>query len=103
MAYMIDGKGPYPNKAGEHCGNHCKGSLPTRPLHETQDEARRRQEEWLATMRFGRPRSCETGTTEELEARGYVGLYLKEDSPPRDPISNAVDVPTPPELMELAP
>jgi hypothetical protein len=44
MAYMAsDGQGPYPNKAGEFCGNYYPA-----------------------------------GTIEEMEARGFVGLYLKK-------------------------
>lgn len=88
MAYMTkDGKGPHPNKAGEYYGNHRKGS------QYCTDEAT------LAIVRFGRPRPCKAGTTEEMEKRGLVGLYLKEDQKlgPDD-----VEIPTPPELMEPA-
>lgn len=56
MAYMThNGKGPYPNKRGEYCGNY----LPTA-----------NREQYLQKMRFGRPRPCESGTTKEMEARG---------------------------------
>lgn len=84
MAYMSQGAcpgGPYPNKAGEYCGNYLpesKGCL-------------------KAKMRFGRPRPCEAGTTEEMEANGYVGLYLKED---RQLLEWELECPTPPELLE---
>ncbi len=82
MAYMIDGKGPYPNKAGEFCGNHHPGldTYPSVSLQETPAEAQRRHQERLARMRFGKPSSCGMGTSEEMAAKGYVGLYLKEDS-----------------------
>ena len=101
MAYMLDGKGPYPNKTGEYCGNHLSGSMPLRSSNETRDEADRHQAEWLGRMRFGRPRACKAGTTKEMEARGFVGLYAKEDSP--NILGREIDVPTPPELMEPSP
>lgn len=60
MAYMTrDGKGPYPNKAGEYCGNH-------HPTHLRY--AGGAQEAYLNRMRFGRPRSCEAGTKEQMTA-----------------------------------
>lgn len=89
MAYMIDDKGPYPNKAGEYCGNH----------HPNDKYAR---QDYLDRMRFGRPHACESGTTEEMEAKGYVGLYLKEDDPLAYLGENGREIPTPPELMEPA-
>ena len=79
MAHLVGTKGPYPDKAGEFCGNHSPGSLPIRSFFETAEEAAPRQREYLARMRFGRPSNCDAGTTEEMVARGYVGLYLKED------------------------
>lgn len=85
MAYMTkDGLGPYPNKAGEYCGNH-------NPKYSQGGEVH-----W--TIRCGRPRPCKAGTTEELEADGWMGLYLKDDSPYSNP--GDADVPTPPELLE---
>lgn len=80
MAYMVDGKGPYPNKAGEYCGNHrgCKATIPE-------------------NMRIGRPCPCKAGTTAEREAQGYVGLYLKED---RKLMDWEEECETPPELTE---
>lgn len=50
-------------------------------------------------MRFGRPRSCATGTTEEMEKKGYVGLYLKKDSL-SESMNGDYEVPTPEELTE---
>lgn len=106
MAYLTkDGKGPYPNKAGEYCGNYNPNSY----FHEYTDlekfceqphneEEKKRHREWLSKMRFGRPRPCKAGTTEEMEVMGWVGLYLKEDSTFLLP--GATTVPTPPELME---
>lgn len=80
MAYMTNGKGPYPNKAGEYCGNHGRAVV-------TISE----------NMRAGRPRPCKAGTTAELQAQGVVGLYLKED---RKLMEWEEECPTPPGLME---
>lgn len=82
MAYMSKGAcpgGPYPNLAGEYCGNHCKGSRALAMFNETQQQADTAQRARLAKMRFGRPRPTSTYTTAELESMGMVGLYLKED------------------------
>lgn len=100
MAYMNKGVvpgGPYPNKAGEYCGNHLVGSTPTCRFDESPQEAATHQREYLGRMRFGRPHSCEVGTSAEMAARGYVGLYLKED---RSLMSWEVECETPPELTE---
>jgi hypothetical protein len=102
MAYMSKGVvpgGPYPNKAGEYCGNHHKGSPALARFHETQEQADAYQKEHLAKMRFGRPHPCKAGTTAELEAQGYVGLYLIED---RNLMSWEVECETPLELTEPA-
>lgn len=88
---MTDGAfpgGPYPNKAGEYCGNYY--------LHQSSEETERLKA-YLARMRFGRPRPCQAGTMEEMEKDGYVGLYLKED---RELMSWEKECPTPPELLE---
>ncbi len=79
MAHTIDGKGPYPDKAGEFCGNFHPDELPTRLFNESFAEAAERQKEWLGRMRFGKPSNCQVGTSEEMAAAGEVGLYLKED------------------------
>ena len=101
MAYKKkDGSGPYPNKAGEYCGNHQKGSPALRMTNETSEDAERRQDAWLARMRFGRPRPCHAGTTEDMEAMGYVGLYLLNDSPTS--FADDVEIETPDELKEPA-
>ena len=98
MAYMTkDGKGPYPNRAGEHCGNHLVGSRAYAADGESPEQAAKIQDCWLATMRFGLPRKCKAGTSEEIVANGWVGLYLKEDS---KLLPGEVEIPTPPELME---
>ena len=97
MAYMIDDKGPYPNKAGEYCGNHCIGSEPVLVLGESPQDTNRHQRAYLAKMRFGRPRATYAYTTRQLQGMGIVGLYLREDSPKRD---GAVQISTPSELME---
>lgn len=51
-------------------------------------------------MRFGRPRPCKAGTTEEMEAQGYVGLYLRETRPL---MHFEVECPTPDWLLEPPP
>lgn len=98
MAYMRGDEGPYPNKAGEYCGNHFLKSLPLRLNNESWAEAMRNQKAYLSKMRFGRPHPCEAGTTKEMAARGYVGLYLKQDRPLRP--GEGTEIPTPPELQE---
>lgn len=47
MAYMTkDGFGPYPNKAGEYCGNYLPESEPLPNLHKSlQEETQQRQED----------------------------------------------------------
>jgi len=100
MAYMTaDGQGPCPNKAGEYCGNHNPQYEPICCFHETPGQARQNERAWLSDKRFGKPHSCEAGTSEEMAAKGYVGLYLIEDCKwkLRD---GAYEIPTPPELME---
>ncbi len=77
MAHMSDGKGPYPDKAGEFCGNHHPGTPPMQAIGEGPFEAAQRQSEWLSIMRFGKPSSCEAGSSWAMSARGWVGLYLK--------------------------
>lgn len=98
MAHMVDYKGPYPDKAGEFCGNYntsnryppfCTGS-------ETPAQAQQHENEWLAKMRFGRPRPCKDKYV--TEENGWVGLYLKKDQP-----LFYFETPclTPPELLEV--
>ena len=102
MAYIDTTKPdepPYPNLAGEFCGNHFKGGRAYACDGQTQSEANEQQQTYLARMRFGRPRPDGTATTEELEARGLVGLYLKEDDF-RKLSKDEVACPTPPELLE---
>ncbi len=99
MAHMVDDKGPYPDNAGEYCGNHNPNDrypLP-RIASETPAQAQKRENEWLSRMRFGRPHATNEYTVEQLEADGIVGLYLKEDRPLFD---WETPCPTPPELLE---
>lgn len=101
MAYMTkDGKGPYPCYKDEYCGNHLVGSFPILNMHESPEEGKRNQEAFLARMRFGRPRSCKAFTTTEGESLGYVGLYLKEDSPPSHHMPGDILIDTPNKLRE---
>lgn len=84
MAYKReDGLGPFPCNAGEFCGNHVRGERPVCLFDETPQHAAEHQRRYLAMMRFGRPSKCEAGTSDEMAAQGFVGLYLKEDSPVR--------------------
>ncbi len=90
MAHMVGGKGPYPDKAGEFCGNfYPDGLLPP------DRGAASRQREYLVRMRFGRPRPCKA--TYVTADNGWVGLYLKTDRPLFD---WEVPCETPPELWE---
>lgn len=87
MAYMFEGRGPFPNKAGEFCGN-WDTNLPVPP-----------------DMRYGRPRPTKASTTAELEAQGIGGLYWLTDQGSgaglecnRD--KGITEVPTPSKLTE---
>ena len=97
MAHMIREQGPFPDKAGEFCGNYQPGSASAQGVYETPAEAKKREDEWLSRMRFGRPRPCKT--TSVTAENGWVGLYLKEDRPLFD---WETPCPTPPELLEPA-
>ena len=79
MAHIIHGVGPYPDKAGEFCGNHLPGRGLFYSFWESRESQERDQKSHLARMRFGKPSSCKAGTSEEMAANGWVGLYLKED------------------------
>lgn len=86
MAYMTaDGKGPYPNKAGEFCGNYHTS-------YGNDDRFLR------GTHRLGKPHACEAGTAEEMKAAGWMGTYLVKDL--NWIVPGAIEIPTPPELME---
>lgn len=87
MAYMVDGRGPFPNKAGEWCGNrYTSDPIPL-------------------GMRIGRPRPDKTRTTAKLESQGYCGVYwLRDQGTGADLECNRgkemVEVPAPPSLTE---
>lgn len=101
MAYMTkDGKGPYPCYAGEYCGNHHPDHMVYAQEGQTHEEAQAQAELSLAKMRFGRPHACKAGTSDEMAARGWIGLYLKQDDKVRLP--GEVEVATPDELREPA-
>jgi len=93
MAHMVDGKGPYPNKTGEFCGNYYPNSYDDF----INPQEIKSHEEWLSRMRFGRPHPTEKYTIAQLIAIGWVGLYLKEDRPLLD---FEIECPTPPKLLE---
>jgi hypothetical protein len=89
MAYMIGDKGPYPNKAGEFCGNY-RNDLRMPP-----------------TVRIGRPKPGRVATTAEMESQGHVGWYLLADLGDGAGLEcnhgkEITEVPTPPELAEPA-
>ena len=84
MAHRTDdNEGPFPDKAGEFYGNHHPDWPLYLSINDTTEEMRaaslKHHKEWLAGMRFGKPSNCAAGTSKEMEAQGYVGLYLKED------------------------
>lgn len=82
MAHMTDGKGPYPDLAGEFCGNHDPVSMNYPApcmIGKSQIDANRYRDEWLSKMRFGKPANCDHGTSGEMTAQGWVGLYLQEN------------------------
>jgi hypothetical protein len=82
--------GPYPHHAGDYCGNYHPDSQSF--ASKSVDKA------WLAKMRFGLPRPCAAGSTEEMKAQGLVGLYLREDE--KRLFDWEREIPTPDELKE---
>ena len=98
MAYKTkigeDWKGPFPNKAGEFCGNASLEGLVLASDKKTVLSTRIRGK--VDNLRIGKPSSCPAGTSEEMAARGNVGLYAIRDEPLED---GAVAVDTD-ELME---
>jgi hypothetical protein len=98
MAYITqDGKGPYPNKAGEFCGNHNPDEKYN--IFYSKMKSFGKREELSEKYRFSLPRPCEAFTIAEGVQRGWVGLYLKEDCK-HVRIGVEIEVPTPPKLME---
>lgn len=94
MAYMVGNEGPYPNLASEFCGNVSESCymIHRRGIHGVFED-----------KRPGRPRPTGTKTTEQLEAEGRIGLYLKRALPHNDVKFHRRtirEVQTPPELME---
>lgn len=81
MAYRTKAGTLCPNLAGEFCGNHMPESWPVAMFGETPQEAEAHQRRYLAQMLSGKPSTCPAGTSEEMAAKGYVGLYLKNDVP----------------------
>ena len=51
----------------------------TRHIHETPDEAWRHWNEWVSNKIIGRPKATKWYTVEELEDKGVIGIYSKED------------------------
>lgn len=78
--------GPYPNKAGEFCGNVLREAL----FFEADGETVR-EHKWSFSylmlddknvkFRIRDPVDCQAGSSAEMKSQGYVGLYLAEDQP----------------------
>ena len=116
MAYLLLGRedqGPYPCKAGEFCGNSWGEEHNARmeALYELMglhrfigDDRPPGRPDWTLYKK-GRPRPCEAGTTEQLEAQGMYGLYLRHDVEPYpdscEPSEGPIQIiDTPPDLAE---
>lgn len=80
MAYIIDGNGPFANKAGEFCWN---GYRP--------------EKECFYMFRYGRPQPSPNCSLEEMEKKGQAGVYFAVTCPLPP---GAVEVETPDELKE---
>lgn len=99
MAYRLPGNDyDLPYHAGEFCGNNnpAADKKCEPPDHDILRSLPRREDDHNHC--HGVPRSCSLGTSEELAAAGYVGVYLVQDS--RTAPNEAKLVPTPTELME---
>lgn len=86
MAYMNNclcvPQGPYPSSVGDFCGNTLKSSLTIAKDGVTileRASLSRFGFETTTGLRIGRPSNCPAGTSEEMLANGYVGLYLTEE------------------------
>lgn len=91
MAYIakilktdIEWRGPFPNKAGEFCGNVHKDSLRVSQdgiVIEIKSGDIELNNAWhsVSNFRAGRPSSTLAKTSEEMEKEGYLGLYLISD------------------------
>lgn len=78
--------GPFPNKAGEFCLNVLQRDIILDEDGTTVISSRRpltslRLDDKKVEPKIGPPSSCLEGTSEQMSARGYAGLYLKEDQP----------------------
>ena len=90
-------RGPYPCHIGEYCGNEHKNQKPFLSYFE---EIGAQKE---SNTRKGIPHSCPCGTSQEMQEKGFYGLYLtKEDSELWKKIhkDKVRFVPTPDKLME---
>lgn len=105
----------FPNKKDEYCGNHHPGSKIEQMFFDMFSEYRHVRGDWKVFgytlpsrnhYRFGRPHDCPAGSSADMAAQGYVGLYLLHDSTGTpseyERERGAKDVLTPPELMEPA-
>ena len=82
-------RGPYPNKAGEFCGNTLLSDLilgadgTTILFRKSYPWQRMRLGsngyEKVVNQRMGRPAVCQAGSSEEMLKTGYTGLYLIKD------------------------
>ncbi len=130
-------KGPYPCYEGEFCGNYnpehavslaalerafggenfqrLKRSkpLPSKQYDSSGWDGESLMEDGdgsidLEFYRLGRPRDCEAGTSAEMAAQGWRGLYLRRDVKPfsdgHAPVDGPLEyVPTPDSLREPSP
>lgn len=70
--------GPYPNKAGEFCGN---VSLSHVTLDADGSTITNICKVATTNKRIGQPAACQAGSSEEMVKKGCVGLYLIKDRP----------------------
>ncbi len=126
-------KGPYPCYEGEFCGNYnpehsaglavlermLGGASFVRERYKLLPSKGLKADWWdgqvlmegddgsidLNFYRLGRPRACEAGTSAEMAAQGFSGLYLRRDVKPfpddYEPVDGPLEyVPTPDSLRE---
>jgi len=48
-------------------------------LGQTPEEAWAQQERWLSDKTIGSPKATERYTVEQLEAMGFVGVYVEDE------------------------
>ena len=71
-------RGPFPDKAGEFCGNHV---LKDEDKVHTFTDMPCTINHANSKVYVGKPSSCVGLTSNEMSKKGFVGLYLKADDP----------------------